>query len=134
MKQEKIKIFAMRCSDNGVYRGRIEEIDNTLKAKQKFVGGTIQNVVVAGVDVICNDDGKLMGLPLNRAWLSDSGELLDIFVGDIMACNHNAEGDYTDIKESDIPKLLEALQPIAFLTNKGVYCFLEEELPEYEDN
>lgn len=134
MKKDRIKVFAMRCSENKVYKGRIEEIDNTLQAKRKFVGGTIQNVVIAGVDVICNDDGKLIGLPFNRAVIDNKGKLLDIFAGDILACNHDASGNYTDIKESDIPKLLEVLQPIAFITNKCVYCMNEEDLPKYEED
>ena len=45
------------------------EIDNNLKALQEAVGGTIAAVYPFAdpVAIICNDDGKLMGLPLNRA-------------------------------------------------------------------
>ena len=43
------------------------EIDNNLKALQEAVGGTIAAVYPFAdpVAIICNDDGKLMGLPLN---------------------------------------------------------------------
>ena len=129
----KIKVFAMRCSENNVFKGRIEEIENTLKAKQKFVGGYIQNVVVNGIDVICNDEGKLKGLPANRVWVEDDTELIDVFVGNIMACNHDSKGNYTDIKESDIPKLLDALKPVAFITDEHILCYKEECLPEYKE-
>ena len=45
------------------------EIDNNLKALQEAVGGTIAAVYPFAdpVAIICNDEGKLMGLPLNRA-------------------------------------------------------------------
>ena len=42
-------------------------IDNNLKALQEAGGGTIAAVYPFAdpVAIICNDDGKLMGLPLN---------------------------------------------------------------------
>ena len=45
------------------------EIDNDLKALQQAVGGSIDAVYPFAdpVAIICNDEGKLMGLPLNRA-------------------------------------------------------------------
>ncbi|MDF2858848.1 MAG: hypothetical protein K0Q87_4699 [Neobacillus sp.] len=45
-----------------------EEIPNTLAALQKTVGGTIQALYPYPDEValICHDEGKLLGLPLNR--------------------------------------------------------------------
>ena len=45
------------------------EIDNDLKALQQAVGGSIDAVYPFAdpVAIICHDEGKLMGLPLNRA-------------------------------------------------------------------
>lgn len=45
------------------------EIDNTLKAKQDLVGGSIEYVSrehYPDVILICNEEGKLIGLPYNR--------------------------------------------------------------------
>ena len=55
------------------------EIDNNLKALQEAVGGTIAAVYPFAdpVAIICNDDGKLMGLPLNRALRDENGEMYD---------------------------------------------------------
>ena len=50
------------------------EIDNDLKALQEAVGGSIDAVYLFAdpVAIICNDEGKLMGLPLNRCLLYTS--------------------------------------------------------------
>ena len=55
------------------------EIDNNLKALQEAVGGTIAAVYPFAdpVAIICNDDGKLMGLPLNRALRDENGQMYD---------------------------------------------------------
>lgn len=38
------------------------------------------------VAIICNDEGKLMGMPLNRAICSDSGDIIDIIAGNFFVC------------------------------------------------
>ena len=52
------------------------EIDNDLKALQQAVGGSIGASYPFADDpiaIVYNDDGKLMGLPLNRAlWDEDA--------------------------------------------------------------
>ena len=53
------------------------EIDNDLKALQQAVGGSIG----ASYAIVYNDDGKLMGLPLNRALRDESGEAYDVVAG-----------------------------------------------------
>ena len=59
------------------------EIDNNLKALQQAVGGTIAAVYPFAdpVAIICNDDGKLMGLPLNRALRDENGQMYDAVAG-----------------------------------------------------
>ena len=59
------------------------EIDNNLKALQEAVGGTIAAVYPFAdpVAIICNDDGKLMGLPLNRALWDEDGLMYDVIAG-----------------------------------------------------
>ncbi|WP_449290720.1 DUF3846 domain-containing protein, partial [Oscillibacter ruminantium] len=52
---------------------RTMELDGSLKSMQALVGGTIQAIYPFAEEIalVCNDDGKLLGLPLNRA-LRDS--------------------------------------------------------------
>ena len=51
------------------------EIDNDLKALQQVVGGSIgaSYPFEDPVAIVYNDDGKLMGLPLNRALWDEDG-------------------------------------------------------------
>ena len=55
------------------------EIDNDLKALQQAVGGSIgaSYPFEDPVAIVYNDDGKLMGLPLNRALRDENGEMYD---------------------------------------------------------
>lgn len=133
MKEKNIKIFAMRCKEGKVYKGRIEEIENSLEAKQKFVDGHIQVVGLTNeIDLVLNDEGKLNGLPLNRVWLGKDGNILDILVGNVLACRFDSEGDFTSILESDIPVILERLPAVIAVLDNNVFVRNEEELPEYE--
>lgn len=133
MKEKKIKIFAMRCEEGKVYKGRIEEIENSLEAKQRFVDGYIQVIGLTNeIDLVLNDEGKLNGLPLNRVWLGKDGTILDILVGNVLACRFDSEGDFTSILESDIPVILERLPAVMAVLDKNVFVRNEEDLPEYE--
>lgn len=133
MKEKRIKIFAMRCEDGKVYKGRIEEIENSLEAKQRFVDGHIQVIsLMDEIDLVLNDEGKLDGLPLNRVWLGKDGNILDILVGNVLACRFDSEGDFTSILESDIPMILERLPAVMAVLDNNVFVRNEEDLPEYE--
>jgi len=55
------------------------ELNNTLEAMQNFVGGLIECITLrdtgSEVTLVCNDEGKLLGLPLNRP-LWDGADVL----------------------------------------------------------
>ena len=59
------------------------EIDNDLKALQQAVGGSIgaSYPFEDPVAIVYNDDGKLMGLPLNRALWDEDGLMYDVIAG-----------------------------------------------------
>lgn len=77
MKEERITIIAARVGEPL----HLEDIDNTLEAMQEFVGGYIEAVTLSdGKVIICNEEGKLLGLPYNRG-----------FEGNFFICE--AEGD-----------------------------------------
>ena len=59
------------------------EIDNDLKALQQSVGGSIgaSYPFEDPVAIVYNDDGKLMGLPLNRALWDEDGLMYDVIAG-----------------------------------------------------
>ena len=81
----------------------IEDKQPTLKEIQKMVGGYLEFVWDNGVvQVICNEEGKLQGLPINREATEIWAELLfeggnsiisrmsDCLVGDVVILKGNA--------------------------------------------
>ena len=63
----------------------VKEIKDDLESLQAVVGGLIQPLYPFprdNVALVCNDEGKMLGMPLNRA-LRDfrTGEVLDIIAG-----------------------------------------------------
>ena len=60
-----------------------KEIDPGLESLQHEVGGDIECMYPFDdeVAVICNDEGKLEGLPLNRSLRDEDGEIYDVLAG-----------------------------------------------------
>ena len=60
-----------------------KEIKGDLHEMQDIVGGTIQAVYPFQdmAAIVCNDDGKLIGLPPNRFLRDGSGEPYDVICG-----------------------------------------------------
>lgn len=68
---------------------QITEIGGSLEEMQALVGGLIQAVYPFDepVALICNDEGKLLGLPLNRCLrLEDTGEIYEVIAGTFFLC------------------------------------------------
>lgn len=116
-----------------VYRGSLVEIENSLKAKQDYVGGLIQVLTIEDIDIICNDEGKLMGLLPNRALFDESGEIIDIFVGNILAVRHNDEGEFTSIHPEDIRIINKYLKPVTQVGSKLMVIPTEDWFEEYKE-
>ena len=68
---------------------KVKEIESSLESMQKEVGGYIQAIYPFedSVALICNEEGKLLGLPLNRALRDESGEIYDIVCGTFFLCS-----------------------------------------------
>ena len=93
------------------------ELNGSLESMQEFVGGTIQAVYPFPdpVAVVCNDDGKLMGLEHNRALRDDSGNVYDILCGPFFICGLGDE-DFASLSEELIQKYTQLFQhPELFL-------------------
>ncbi len=60
-----------------------KEIEPGLESLQHEVGGDIECVYPFDdpVGIICNDEGKLEGLPLNRSLRDEDGEIYDVVAG-----------------------------------------------------
>ncbi len=77
---EKISVLLVQP---GKYPKMIE-IEDSLEAMQKVVGGDIEEYMPFEDDIaiICNEEGKINGMPLNRAIYGEDKEMIDIIAGD----------------------------------------------------
>lgn len=82
-----------------------QEIEDTLEAEQKFVGGLIEAVAITEeIDLICNEEFLLQRLEPRVA--IDNGEYPPtIICGDCFICRHNRKGEFESIQEEDIPTI-----------------------------
>ena len=107
MKEEKIKALALLPME----LPKEIELDNTLEAMQKFVGGLIECITLSDtgseVTLVCNDEGKLLGLPINRPLYDEDGEMYDILVGTFLVVGLT-EDDFGSLPEEMIEKYTEA--------------------------
>ena len=81
---EKINVLLI---EPGKYPKQIE-IEDTLEAMQETVGGYIEEYMPFDdeVAVICNEEGKMKNLDLNRGIYDKNGKLLDIICGSFFLC------------------------------------------------
>lgn len=74
---------------------RTATIESSLESYQKTVGGYIEAYYPfeESVCIVCNEEGKINGLPLNRAVYagSERGEMLDIIAGTFFVCDCSGE-------------------------------------------
>jgi len=74
----------------------VKNISGSLKSMQRIVGGTIQAIYPFDnpeIALICNDDGKLIGLPPNRALYDKQGKIYDVVAGTFFLCSAPADSD-----------------------------------------
>ena len=111
---------------------RLAEIGEDLRSMQKTVGGLIQAVYPYedAVALICNDEGKLMGLPFNRALRDEDGQIYDMVAGTFFVCGLT-EDNFCGLTEQQAEKYLtEFREPEALVrTNRGVIAVKCSELP-----
>ena len=76
-------------------QARTATIEASLESYQKIVGGYIEAYYPfeEPVCIVCNEEGKINGLPLNRAVYADPnrGEMLDIIAGTFFVCDCSGE-------------------------------------------
>ena len=86
---------------------RIEDIDSSLEGLQKAVGGMIETVYPFEdpVCIVCNEEGKLTQMPLNRSLWAD-GEMYDIIAGPCFICDASTP-DFKSLSQEQQEKYLE---------------------------
>ncbi|MDY4531498.1 MAG: DUF3846 domain-containing protein [Enterocloster aldenensis] len=92
-------------------------IDSGLESLQAAVGGSIEVVYPFddNVGLIMNEEGKIEGLPLNRALRDEQGELYDIIAGDFLVVGLT-EDDFGSLTPEQLEKFEKLFhQPECFM-------------------
>ena len=92
------------------------EIDGSLESMQKLVGGYIEAIYPfedGEICLVCNEEGKLEGLPLNRALYDDEGEIYDVIAGSFFICSAPSDSEsFESIEDEKLPFLMKRFEAI----------------------
>ena len=85
-----------------------QEIDASLEGLQSIVQGPIQCLYPFEdqIGIICNDEAKLIGMPLNRALRSGDGEIYDVVAGNMIIVGLS-EDDFQSLTPEQESKYLD---------------------------
>lgn len=111
------------------------EIESGLESLQKAVGGSIEAVYPYEdpVAVICNEEGKLMGLPLNRALKDEDGNIYDILAGKFLIAGLGEES-FSDLSPDLMAKYKEKFfYPETILHIAGRFVSVKQLVPKEQD-
>ena len=102
---KKIKVLYKRVGREP----EVVEIENTLQAMQSLVGGFIEVIPYDYYELVCNEEGKIMGLYPNV------GFDYDVINGNFFIANDNYEtGDFASLTDKNIEKIKEDLKSRSF--------------------
>ncbi len=104
MTDDKIRVVYV---EPGMY-ARETEIGLDLRSLQNAVMGHIEVFYPFDepVCIVCNDEGKLNGMPLNRAVFGDNGKIMDVIAGPFFICGVGEE-DFISLTDEQTDKYLE---------------------------
>lgn len=111
MKEKRIKVLVVEPNEKPYET----VIDNTLEAKQEIVGGYIEAVPLSeSAELICNDEGKLIGLPPNRRFGND------IITGTFIIVGANESEHFCSLSNEDIEKYKDMFEEIEELSMEDI--------------
>lgn len=100
----------------------VREISSGLESMQAVVGGLIEAIYPFDdpVALICNEEGKITDLPLNRCLRDEDGEIADIIAGTFFLCGAPADSDsFTSLTEEQIETYTERFAAPEIILNLG---------------
>ena len=110
------------------------ELDGSLKSMQEAVGGGIEGYYpyTEPVAIVCNDEGKINGLPLNRAIYNQDGEMIEIMAGTFFMAGLSEES-FTDLPDYLMEQYKEQFRyPEKFYRLAGEIVAVKQPLPPEE--
>ena len=115
---------------------RTVEIDGSLASMQSLVGGLIQAVYPFKdpVALICNDEGKLIGLPQNRPLKHpETGEIYDIVCGPFFLCSAPPDSEnFESLPDDLIEKYSKVFALPKFVCTSCGNNFYREQLSPFD--
>ena len=113
--------------DPGLYPQEAE-INGSLESMRQLVGGLIQVIYPfddTEVALVCNDEGKLLGLPFNCALRDESGAIYDVVAGTFFLCSASWDSDtFGSLSEDQVQEYMERFRhPELFIKiGKEILC------------
>lgn len=124
-KETKLKVLLVEPEK----KPRAVEIDNTLEALQELVGGYIESIYPFDDEValVCNEEGKITGLPLNRALYGDDGEMYELIAGNFFIIGAPEDEDFfTSLTQEQIDKFTKMFSIIEVYTPTPFGLIIEQ--------
>lgn len=100
---------------------KVVTIPTSLESLQQAVGGYIQVIYPHAdtVGYICNDEGKINGMPLNRAVYGDEGSFYDVIAGSFLIAGLTKD-NFCSLNDKQIKKYSEMFKdPELFFMENG---------------
>ena len=109
------------------------ELEHDLESMRRCVGGNIEVVYEPGgrgSALICNDEGKLLNLPLNRALRDEEGKIYDVIAGSFFVCGAPPDSEsFASLTDEQVNYWMERFAKPEFFVrvNGNVICVPVEE-------
>lgn len=105
-------------------RPEVMDIGGSLKDMQKLVGGYIETTHPFNdtAVIVCNEEGKINGLPLNRGLMHpETGELYEIIAGNFFICDAPPDSDdFKGLSDKQVEIYMEQFEcPESFIMEDG---------------
>ena len=105
----------------------VQDISPDLESMQEIVGGPIQAIYPfeEPVALICNEEGKLLNLPLNRALRDEEGNVYDIISGTFFLCAAPPDSDrFAGLTDQQVKTYMERFAMPEMFLNVGGEMFV----------
>lgn len=103
---------------------RVDYVEDKLENLQQIVDGYIECLDIdSQACIVCNEEGKINGLSLNRAVRDENGEIFEIMAGTFFIIGQSVEdGYFKSLTDNQVEKYLEEYKyPEHFYRENGKF-------------